>query len=317
MMRLRRTNALLGVVALAAALLVLANAAGLLPPGVVDLIARGAPALLIVFGLALILRDRVPFSGAIALLATAVFVVVVAFSAFSSRAGELRADVRQPILQTLPPEIALLRMRVETGATGVELVRALGTASAVTGEFTGPAGSGIDITTETAADNSTTIIVRQQTRAGDFPLLTEVGRGALRLELPADLLLDIDFVGADGDVALNLSGLSLERLNANVARGDIIATLPEHAPVLTQPGDSLGTLNARDGDVTLFVPDAVAGRFELDRGGSGVTPEYDPARYLYLVGDILEARGLDNAAIVTRYTLLVPRGSIRVQAPGT
>ncbi|PJF25100.1 MAG: hypothetical protein CUN53_14490, partial [Phototrophicales bacterium] len=167
----------------------------------------------------------------------------------------------------------------------------------------------------TAEGNVAALTLRELGMDG-IPPLDAVGRGTLRVELPPALPLDIDFVGDDGAVTFNLRGTALERLNLTASRGNVVVTLPDYAPQLSQRGESLGTITVGGGDLTLFVPTTVAGRFELNRGGSGIEPIYDANAYLYLVGDVLEARGIDTAAAVVRYTLNVGRGQIRIQTPG-
>jgi predicted nucleotidyltransferase len=54
---------------------------------------------------------------------------------------------------------------------------------------------------------------------------------------------------------------------------------------------------------------------ELNRFGSGIDPVFDANVYNYLVGDVLEARTIETADIVVRYTITAPRGRIRVEVP--
>jgi len=70
----------------------------------------------------------------------------------------------------------------------------------------------------------------REVRPNTFPLLSAVGRGQLRLELPADLPLDVNFNGVQGSFSLNMSGLALERLNMDAQNGSVLVTLPEYDP---------------------------------------------------------------------------------------
>jgi hypothetical protein len=311
----RRTNPLWGLMILALAGLWLARSLGYIPDGVFDSLLRAWPALLVLAGLSFIMRNRIPLGGLIALVASAILVFGVASAAFNTRATQQRTDFRQPIEQTLPADLTLLRLRVEGQATDVEFLRTLDTTPRVTGEFIGSSESRVEILFETAADNSGTLTLREA-QADVFPSLEAVGRGTMRLELPNNLPLDIDFVGGDGDVTLNLSGLLLERLNVSIGRGDLLVTLPEYRPLFSEPGAQVGTLTTRNGDLALFVPPAVSARLELNRENSGIAPEYNPTVYNYLVGDVLEARTIETAPIVVGYVLNVPRGLIRVETAG-
>jgi hypothetical protein len=109
--------------------------------------------------------------------------------------------------------------------------------------------------------------------------------------------------------------VALERLNLDLRQGNALVTLPAYQPLGSGPQDLLGTLAVRDGDLTLFIPSTVAARLELDRGGSGIEPEFDPLRYNYLVGDVLQAATITTADIVVRYAVIVPRGVVRVVVP--
>jgi hypothetical protein len=311
----RRTSPLLGFVLLAIAGLVMAQALGALPAGLTDLIVRGWPALLVMVGLALLLRDRLPFGGLIALLASVLLAAGIGYAAFNERAQQQRSDNRQPIEQTLPAEITLLRLRVQALSTDVELLRSLDADPIVRGEFVGSSDNTIDIAYELLPDDSVTLTL-SESRAGGFPFLETVGRGALQLELPPDVPIDVEFVSSQGSIILNLSGTALERLNVLARDGDVIVTLPEYQPRFTQDVSALGTIEAQNGDLTIRVPEAVAGRFELNRGGSGIVPQFNAEVYNYLQGDVLEARLIDIADIAVRYTLTAPRGLIRLDVPG-
>jgi hypothetical protein len=307
------TQPLWGLIALAGALIVLAHLLGAIPPTVGDLIVRALPALLIFAGISFLLRDRVRFSGLLALIVSAALVGVVAWAAFSTRAGQQREDFRQPLSQAIAPEVSLLRVRVATLATEVEFQSgALG--AGVTGEFVGSTDNRIDAAYEQLADNSATLTLREE-QVNAVPRLDTIGRGTLRVSLPAGVPLDVEFVGGDGALILNMSNTMLERLNITVTSGDVVITLPEYAPLFSQPDDLLGTLTVRDGNLAMFIPRTVAARLELDRGGSGIEPEFDDDVYNYLRDDVLEARSIDSADMVARYALTVPRGLIRVEAP--
>ena len=310
----RRVNPIWGFILLVIAAVLAARALGMIPPGMFDLIARGWPALLVLAGLTTLLRDRLPLSGLIALILSAILVIGLGAYAINTRATQQREDNRQPLLQTLPADVSLLRVRVRVLSTDVELLRALDTTSEISGEFVGSIDNQIDMDFEVLPDNSVTLTL-DETRAGGFPFLETAGRGALQLELPPNLPIDVEFISDDGDIILNLSGTALERLNVNAINGDVIVTLPEYAPQFSESDASLGTLTAQNGNLTLRVPQAVAGRFELNRGGSGLQPEFDPTIYNYLQGDVLEARLIVNADIIMRYSLTVPRGLIRLDVP--
>lgn len=309
----RRTNFVWGLVLLALALAVMLHAAQVIPDGIYDLIARAWPVLLVLAGLSIFLRPRITFGSGIALILSAVLVGVIVPLAFSTRAEQQREDYHETLQQTISPNVTLLRLRLTTLTTNLELLPTLNTDRSVNGEFVGSTESSVQINYNEEGTSATLSVEEKQ--ATQFPLLENVGRGALRLELPPDLALDVELLSGNGTIRLNLSGLAIERLNLDLQQGDAIVTLPVYKPIGTPPTESLGTLAVRNGDITLFIPPEVAARLELNRSGSGIDPVYDANVYNYLVGDVLEAKSIQTADIVVRYTVTAPHGRIRIEVP--
>jgi hypothetical protein len=207
--------------------------------------------------------------------------------------------------------VNLVRIQIQLLSTDIEITRSL-TERTIQGEFVGSSESLLQTTYTEAGDNTASLVITES-RPNAFPLLESIGRGRFRLELPAGLPLDIGFVGQQGALSLSLADLSLERLNFDLMQGDALVTLPEYDPLGSAPTDSLGTLQVRAGNVAVRVPGSVGARFELNRGGSGLEPIYDALTYNYLVGDVLEARIFETAAITQRYTIIAPRGVITLE----
>lgn len=305
-------NLVWGVVLLALALVLVLHALQLMSPGIYDLILRAWPALLVLAGLSIFLRTRVALGTLMALVLSLALAGGVAAFAFSSRAAQQREDYHQPIAQPVSGEITLLRLRVSTLTTDVEVLRSLNSERLVIGEFVGSSENSLEVVYSEEGTSASLLLVEKQVSA--FPLLENVGRGALRVELPPDLPLDVELVGANGTVRLSMSGLAVERMNLNLQQGNALVMLPVYKPLGSQPQDSLGTLAAQNGDLTLFVPPEIAARFEINRGGA--EPVYDPTIYNALFNNtVLEARNIDVAEIVVRYNLVVPRGRIRLEIP--
>jgi hypothetical protein len=307
----RRTNFLLGLVALGLVVLVLARALGVIPVGIDDLVNRAWPVLLVVIGLAIFLRERIRFGGIIALVLGAGLVAGLTTVAFSNRSGQMRDDYTSSINQVVGAPVNLVRIQIQMLNTDIEITRSL-TERTIQGEFVGSTESLIETTYVEAGDNTATLTILES-RPNEFPLLESIGRGRFRLELPAGLPLDIGFSGQQGALSLSLNDLSVERLNVDLVAGDALVTLPEYDPLGSAPDASLGTLQARAGNITIRVPGSVGARFELNRGGSGLEPVYDSLTYNYLVGDVLEARIFETAAITQRYTIIAPRGVITLE----
>src|SRR5262245_45299658 len=148
----RRTNLLWGLIFLAVSVLVLLSALGILPAGIADLVGRAWPVLLVLGGLSILLRDRIPLGGVIALVVGVALVAGVTLAAFSNRATQERVDHQQPIAQTIGDNINLLRVRVETLTTDVELVRSLNNGQ-VGGQFLGSTESDVKVDYAEGNDN--------------------------------------------------------------------------------------------------------------------------------------------------------------------
>lgn len=310
----RRTNLLWGIVLLALALVLLLRALEVIPAGVYDLVTRAWPALLVLGGLAIFLRPRVTFGSGIALLLTAALVAGVGVVAFSTRADEQREDYQETVEQPIAENITLLTLRINMRLSDIEIVPATTPERVVRGTFTGSSESRLQaVYLEEGAAARLSLFEEQ---ANPFPLLENVGRGRLRLSLPSGVPLDVELTALDGDVTLNTSTLAIERINTDIQDGNALVTLPVYQPIGTEAGESLGTLAVRNGDITVFIPPEVGARLELNRGGSGIEPVYDPNIYNFLVGDVLEARSIDDAEIQVRYTVTAPSGRIRVAVPG-
>lgn len=306
----RRTNLVFGLVLLALAVVLVLRALDLLPEGIYDLVSRAWPALLVLGGLAIFLRERVRFGGLLALLASAALVAGVTAYAFSTRATQERDAYQEAIAQAVGDGVTLLHVQVNTLNTDVELVRALQERQ-VAGQFVGSSESKVVVDYTEAGDATATLTVHEE-QSNPYPLLEAVGRGRLRLELPPDIGLDINFVGADGDASLNLSGLALERLNTDLNKGDALVTLPEYDPVASPEDAALGLLQVRDGNITVFVPNTVAARLEFS-GGNALPPQYDEGAYNLLANGTLEARNYDTFAIKLRYGIEAPRGQVSLE----
>lgn len=312
----RRTHPFAAFVLLLIAAAVFMTAAGVLPPGAADLLGRAWPALLIVGGLWLLLRDRVPLAGLLALVISGGLVAGLTSAAYTQRAAEVRSDNVIAINQPIGAAVSLLRVEIAALNTTLTIEAApAGTPGAVTGEFSGARASQLAVEYAPGADGSAALTIRETTTDG-LPLLDDVGRGTLRVTLPAGVPLDLRVTGADGDAALTLGGLALERLTVAITRGDVVVTLPDYRPQIVATGDLNGDVTTRSGDLAVLLPAAAAARLELNRGGSGIEPEYDPAAFLYLVGDVLQSTGFEAAPFSLRYTLTAPAGRIRVAVGG-
>lgn len=306
---MQRRNRLWGLAAVVVAAVVLLLTLEVLPAGLVDVLQRAWAALLIFVGLSMLLRNRLPVSGLIAIVVSVALVAGVAAAAYSGRSGQVRDDYREPVSQTIGSGVTLLQVTLELLTTDVELARASGPRT-VTGEFAGSRQSQVTVEYNEDRSGLGTLIVRE-TQPESFPALDAVGRGTLRLELPSDVPLDVLLKISSGDVTANLSGTQIERLNFDMQSGDALVTLPAYEPRSEAGQERVGTLTLQNGDLTMVVPEEVAARLELE---ITLDPQFDSTSYQYFSRALLENRNFASADIVVIYRLVVPRGIIRVES---
>ena len=297
----------------AAAIVALLRALDVFPEGVSDLLTRAAPALLIFAGLMALLPGRVPLGSILAVAATAGLVVGIALFAYSSREGEQREDQRLPIEQSVSESITLMAVNITTLDTDVEIIQADG--DSITGEFVGSTESDISINFVDPGDGSAEFTLEER-KSSDFPLLEAVGRGRLLLALPQDIAVAVAFDGEDGSMIFNMGALKVERLNIEVGAGNAVVTLPAYQPLSPNADEQPGRLTVNDGDITIFVPDDVAARLLLNRGGAGIRPEFDPAYILIDDGadGTLEKRDIGENDIPLFFEVTAPQGLITLES---
>lgn len=307
-----RGHPLMGLVVTASAVILLLQSLDLIPAGIADLIARGWPALLVFAGLSIILRDRMRFGGLLALILSAALVGGIVTAAFSSRTQQIREENQIAEEQPINETVSLLQINVEALATDVEFLPS--DDRVVRARFVGSDESSLESLYEEAAGGLATFTLREAQKSS-FPMLESLGRGRLRIEVPTGLAVAISFLGQDGDATFTLRDISLERLDFTLERGDALVSLPVYNPlspsVINDPGDFV----AREGSVTIRIPEEVGGRFVLN-GSPRDFPQFDDTRYLLLndgAGGTLEARNYDTFEIKLRYVVTTPRGTIRLE----
>ena len=307
-----RRNVLLGLVAVALAALWVLRALDIFPGYLADLIGRSTPILLVMAGLSILLRGRVPFSEVVALLLSAALVAGVGTTAFRVRETQMRDENVMEVEHDLEDEIILLRVRLQSLATDVEITRAA-SADARTVRVTFEGSTERDLVNSLIRDDDTSATLTvNEVRINPVPRLDAVGRGTLLVELPPEVPVDVQLEAVQGEVRMNLAGVQLERLNLEQQTGNAFIDLPVYDPAFSRPEETLGTLLLANGSMTVRVPTGVAARFDMSTSTGG-EPTYDPDEYNLLFSrEILEARNIDTAEIVQRYNLVVSRNQLVV-----
>jgi multidrug transporter EmrE-like cation transporter len=305
----RQSNLGLGLLAVVLAGVALATSLNAIPASMADWLWRGAPAVLVLIGLAVWLRYRAPFSAVLALVATVILVSGVALFAYNTRATQPRDQQQLPIDQPLDADVTLLRVALLTLDTDLRIEPT--TERAIRGQYIGSNASTIVIDF-TSGSNGDANFSLQETRNTQLPSLADVGRGQLLLQIPVGIAVDVGYRGGQGAAEFSLSGVSLERLNIAQGVGDVLVTLPLYDPIGTAGDGSLGTWQTGNGRVTVVVPREMGASFTLDRRGSGLLPLYDDTIFTYLgTRDVVESRTLPDAEQIIRYAIVAPIVEVR------
>jgi len=312
--RRERTNVIIGLVTFAVTIVLALGAWGIIPDGIYNLLLRSAPALLVFYGLAILLRDRVSFGGIAALIVSVGLVAGLTYTAFSTRATQIRDDNQVTTTEEIDESITLVQVNVETLGTDVEFLNAVDDERAITANFTGSNASDIQIDYSEDESGLATFTLRE-VQADSVPSLEDIGRGTMQLELPSDVAIAISFAADDGQITLNLADTNLERIDLEVTTGDALVTLPDYQPLSPSVAQDPGALVLFDGNLTLVVPEAIGGEFLLTKAANN-RPQFDDL--LYALEDNVSdwrliSRGYDTFDTQIRYLLTAPRGSIRLE----
>ena len=307
-----RNNLLYGLLAIIIAVTVLVQQLNLLPPYISDMVTRSLPVVLVIIGLSVLLRNRVPLSAFISLIIGVALVAGISTTAYSVRQGQTRVENEITHTEDIGERVSLLRVRVQALTTDVEVVRApSGDERTISARFIGSTESDVSENYIEGVDGGATFNITEF-RQNPFPMLEAVGRGTLLVELPPDVPIDVQVEVDAGELLLNLTDTQLERLNIDLIEGTALVTLPDYAPQSSTPDETLGTWRVASGGLTVRVPEDISTRLDMS-GGTGGEPDYDPSVYnLLFGGDVLEARNIDTAETVVRYDLVLQRNRLTV-----
>jgi len=276
-----RSNWLWPLLIVVFAVYLLASVAGAVPPIVADLVARGWPAALVLFGLVVLFGRRVRFATVIALFVTLALTVGIAVFAYAKQSGRVRTDYRAPIAQTLAPEITALKINLSTLIADIDISTAAD--RTISGEFVGSAES--QVTTTFTVEQGVATLSITETRTSSLPRLDAIGRGKFALQLPRGVTLDtLSIEGSDGPLILDLSNATVRTLNIRVGTGALVVTLPAQRPEIGLGGN----ITTGAGDLTLTVPAGVTLKLSV----AGGRPAFDQANYLLLSGNVLQSAGV-------------------------
>jgi hypothetical protein len=311
MMPKRRIYWAWGLIPLGVASVLMLYTLDAIPQGLFDLLMRAWPILLILIGLLLLLRGRIPLGGIAAFGLSAVLVAGVAGVAYSTRASQERTENEVYINQAIDEDATLLVVNVVLNNTNFTLRRAT-ESRVISGVFIGSEESDIQTTFNDEGGLTVEYTIHEE-QSSQFPLLTAVGRGSMTLDVPADIAVAINIVVADGLTTLNLSDLQLERLTLTVDNGNAAITLPNYQPVSLNPAERPGEIIVSRGNLTLLTPNEIDVRVAFDRRGSGTPVQYD-ALYIDQRDDVdgTLRRELESSDVRLFFDVTIPRGQLRL-----
>lgn len=283
-----RSNLIWPVLIIGVGIIMLLISANVIPEAIGDLLVRSWPALLIIFGLNILLSQRFPIANWLVLFFSVGLVVVVANVAYGQRSSEYRTDYRELRQDVVPPEVEQLVLIIDVRDTRATISPA-SESRQIVAQFEGSNESDVDIDVE--IQGSTATITISEDRPGVLPRLQHVGRGTLNVFVPADVPIEaIDYVAGDGSVTADFMGLNIGSINMLIQRGNMRLCLPRQGIVLQD------TITIESGDLEVVVPPDTP--LSFDMGGESQEVEYQPpsteADYLFLVGGILETRLAEN-----------------------
>lgn len=307
-----RNNPVLGLVTLAVSSLFLMNALGV-SFGIIDILYRVLPTVLIFLGLSLILRERIPLGGVIALAVSIALPFVIATVAISSRVGQVLDD--NVVLVEQPIDADATQLILDLGALTSDVEIRTGTQEAVViAEFKGSREHNLQADFAIDANNFA-ILALDEVQDSSVSSFTAIGRGTIDVQLPPNFPVFIKLNVADGDVTLNLRDLDLLSIESlNVDNGNALITLPAYN-ALSLSAQNSGVLNVIGGSLTLLVPDNLGAELFLNQATNS-RPIFDDL--LYLLEDRgsewrLLQRNYDNLSIKTSYIISVPSGTVTVE----
>ncbi len=315
-------NIALGLVAVAIPTAFLLQGYDVLQEGAIDIIFRSAPAILVFLGLSIALRYRVRFGSWIALLISIALVAGLATFAYNSRVDVI--STANQISLTIPNEddhdqtsisenITTLLVNVRTLDTDVT-ISVSDTPRQIQAEFIGSNNSNPDIAYSEDGDIASLQVIERQ--VDEFPLLENIGRGELRLQLPAEIAIGLDYNSNRAEsVTLDMGELNLERLSFGVNEGDVLVRLPLYQPLSPSVVDRNGIWAVRDGNLQVIVPEELGVRLSFARATNAEPTGFDNLNYQLLIEGpdyVLASRQFDNLEAQMRFQVDVSGGRFQL-----
>jgi hypothetical protein len=279
-----RINWLWPLLLTSAALLWIAQTVGVLPVSIGDLVARGWPIVLIALGLhGLLGGARIKLVNVLIVGICVALTGGLIVTAYARQNGQFRQDYKASFAQKLDADAQSVTIDLTTLTTQIDASATdAADGRAVEAQFVGSPASVFSGTY--AVKQGVGAIILHELRPDAIPSLTQAGRGKLTLKLPVGVPINtLKIRGGTGDLALDLSGVTVKTLDVSLQGGDLLLTIPG----LAANAGLGGTVRTAGGNLTVHVPNGVTIRLTLDSG----RPDYDAANYLLVNGNTLQTNG--------------------------
>lgn len=250
--------------------------AGGISPAFRDLLERGAPAVLIGIGLALLIGRRVRFGNLIAASVTVALLVGVAAIAYGREGSLLREDYIESIDYALAPDVSAIRIVASVRRASIEVSQ--GDQRAIGGRFAGGLESLVTLEYQVESGIAT-LTIREMARS-NLPTIEQVGRGTLSIVLPANVpLTALELSGEDGDLTYSGETVIVKEFRANLASGNLTARFSDATGLIAD-------LKTGNGSISVAVPDTLPSEITLRGSGIG-SAQFDPSRYTLRIDNVL------------------------------
>jgi hypothetical protein len=268
-------------------IMMLMISADVIPDAYGDVLARSWPALLIIFGLNVMLGGRLKYANWGILGLAIILVVVIGNLAYAQREDEYRTDYRESWEQ----QVSVEQINVEIVAKETQVTLSHSTEpQLMQAFFTGSTESDVKISFDMETSPPTFRVIEE--RPGILPRLDAVGRGQLNIFLPAGVQVEsLAYTGDNGSVTFNLDQLDVRRLDVDVQRGNMDLCLP----FLVEGSESRifgDTVQVGNGDLRTYVPNGIS--LSMNYGSNPPDIEYRPGTVRDLYDPLLEGLETDG-----------------------
>lgn len=286
-----------GLISISLGLVFLAANLGYLPWNSLDLLLRLWPLLLIAGGLDLIFKEKSWVASTLGVLLTVGMLAVIAWYLFFN--GSNTRGITQPIQQELK-QVQSANIRLANAAGMIQLSGGASTGTLIEG------------TTLTGSSKVPTAQYEASGRVGTYSLTAEnlaivplnpgFNQPEWKFKVTDTIPLNLEITIGAGKQNLDLTGMDIDHLEATVALGELIVTLPED--------DAFeGTISNPVGSQTIHIPRGTLVEITLN---TAITERNFPPEFTR-EGDILYSPGATASNAQIRLQVEQPIGNLTIQ----